>query len=277
MTLSIGLQLYSVREAMAKDFVGTLKKVKEYGYEGVEFAGLFGKEGKEVKAILDDLSLKSISSHVPLSALIDDVDKTLQTYKDFGTQYIVIPHSSVNKSAESGELDKTLELFESLCEKVKEYGMKMLYHNHDFEFELYNGEYILDIIYKTIPKDLLETQIDTCWANVGGEDPSKYVKKYTGRAPIVHLKDFVMKGRKKGEKLYDLIGIDDSAKKEKKGKENFAFRPLGYGVQDIQSILNASKEAGASWVIVEQDSPAEGQSEMESAKLSIDYLKKLNF
>ena len=85
-----------------------------------------------------------------------------------------------------------------------------------------------------------------------------------------------MEGRVKGEKLYDLIGIDDD-KKEKNEKKNFEFRPLGYGVQDILGIIEASKTAGAKWIIVEQDGPAPGQTELESVKLSIDYLKTLEF
>ena len=110
--------------------------------------------------------------------------------------------------------------------------------------------------------------IDTCWVNVGGEDPAAYLKKYVGRAPVVHLKDFIKKGQ--GGKLYELIGIEDDG--ESAEEEAFSFAPVGSGMQDMPAILKASEEAGAAWVVVEQDRPRGTQTPMESAKLSRDYL-----
>ena len=83
--------------------------------------------------------------------------------------------------------------------------MQLCYHNHDFEFVKLNGEYALDILYKEVPADILETEVDTCWVKVAGEDPGAYLRKYTGRAHIVHLKDF---SGEKSEHMYALIGID---------------------------------------------------------------------
>jgi len=274
MSLSVGLQLYTLRNEMEKDFKGTLEKVKELGYEGVEFAGLFGKKGTEVKMMLDELSLEAVSAHVPLSELLEDPDKTLQTYKDIGLEYIAIPYLPEEARPQAGNFDTTLKNISFICEKAKEYGITMLYHNHNFEFDVVDGEYYLDTIYKSIPKDLLQTQIDTCWVNVAGVNPSEYLMKYQDRAPIVHLKDFVMKGRAKKENLYELIGIASSVA-EDENEEDFAFRPVGYGVQDFKSILDACKKVNTKWVIVEQDRPAKGQTELESAKLSCEFLKKL--
>ncbi len=278
MSLSVGLQLYTIRNEMEKDFKGTLEKVKELGYEGVEFAGLFGKKGTEVRKMLDELSLKAVSAHVPLDELLEDPDKTLQTYKDIGLEYIAIPYLPEEARPQAGNFDTTLKNISFICEKAKEYGMTMLYHNHNFEFDIIDGEYYLDTIYKFISKDLLQTQIDTCWVNVAGVNPSEYLMKYQDRAPIVHLKDFVMKGRGKKENLYELIGSDSSVGKdenEDKDEEDFAFRPVGYGVQDFKSILDTCKKVNTKWVIVEQDRPAKGQTELESAKLSREFLKKL--
>lgn len=148
-----------------------------------------------------------------------------------------------------------------------------MYHNHDFEFKKLNGEYLLDILYRDVPEDLLKTQIDTCWANVGGEDPAEYLRKYKGRSPLVHLKDFVMPG-KKPAKLYELIGVESEQTEDEQDKK-FELRPLGYGVQDIPEILKAAAEAGAEWVIVEQDHPSMNKTPMECAKISIDFLKSL--
>ena len=99
------------------------------------------------------------------------------------------------------------------------------------------------------------------------------MKKYTGRAPVVHLKDFVMSGKEKPEQLYELIGIEQEEKEKRLMK--FGFRPVGYGVQDFPAILKACEEAGTEWVVVEQDRPALGKTSMECAMMSRDYLKKL--
>lgn len=85
--------------------------------------------------------------------------------------------------------------------------MKLCYHNHDFEFKKVDGEYKIDLLYKAISPDLLSTQLDTCWVNVGGENPADFIRKYAGRIEIVHLKDFA---GTKGGNMYALIGNDDS-------------------------------------------------------------------
>ena len=129
------------------------------------------------------------------------------------------------------------------------------------------------MLYDTIPADLLKTQLDTCWVNVGGENPAGYVEKYSGRAPVVHLKDFYMGGGKKG-KLYDLIGIDDNEKEEE--KSSFEFRPVGYGMQDFKAILAACEKADTQWVVVEQDNPSMDKFPLECAAMSIEYLNGIN-
>ena len=133
-----------------------------------------------------------------------------------------------------------------------------------------DGEYALDILYREVPAGLLQTQLDTCWVNVGGENPADYVHKYQGRMPTLHLKDFV---GSKSEHMYDLIGIDEGD--VKKEDNAFELRPVGYGKQDFPAILEAAESCGVSWVIVEQDEPSMGKSPLECAKLSIDYLKTL--
>jgi sugar phosphate isomerase/epimerase len=269
MKMKTGLQLYTVREDLAADFEGTIRAVAAMGYEGVEFAGLYGRSAKEVRELTDELGIIPISAHVSLAEMLEDLDGALKTYKEIGCEYLVVPYLPEEYRPEAGNFEETLKIIAYIGEKVNEAGFKLLYHNHDFEFTKIDGEYYLDTLYRRIPAELLQTELDTCWVNVGGEDPAAYLRKYAGRAPIVHLKDFFMRGRQK-EGLYELIGIDK--KVEDKG-ENFGFRPVGHGMQNVPEILNASIEAGAAWVIVEQDRPAPGQTAMESAKLSADYLK----
>jgi sugar phosphate isomerase/epimerase len=199
----------------------------------------------------------------------------METYSKIGVKYMAIPYLPVECRPESGNFAETLSDIKFACEQAKAYGITMLYHNHDFEFDIVDGEYYLDTIYKAIPSELLQTEIDTCWVNVAGEDPVAYVLKYSSRAPIVHLKDFTMNSRVKKENLYELIGIESAEKSN--SKEGFSFRPVGYGVQEVSKILTTAENAGASWVVVEQDQPASGQTELESAKLSRDYLRSLGY
>lgn len=171
---------------------------------------------------------------------------------------------------EGGE--KNAEFYENVKkfgELANKYGMKLCYHNHDFEFEKVDGEYKLDLLYKAISPELLSTQLDTCWVNVGGENPADYIRKYAGRLEIVHLKDFA---GTKGGNMYALIGNDD---KKETAAGSFEYRPLGSGLQNFPKILDAAKKSGAEWVVIEQDDPSMGKTRMECAETSIKYLKSI--
>ena len=275
MALPIALQLYSVRETAAVDFADTLRKVKAMGYDGVEFAGIFGFSPEYVKGLCEGIGLTPISAHININEMIADPEKTFADYATIGCKYAAIPHVDAERRPGGSEFEATIGLEAELGKIAKKYGIQLLYHNHDFEFtKLQNGEYGIDYMYEHVPSDLLQTEFDTCWVKVAGEDPAEYVKKYTGRAPVVHLKDFYM-GKTKPKHMYALIGV----KEEETEKEEavFEFRPVGAGLQDMPSILDASKKAGAGWVVVEQDEPSLGLSRLECAKMSIKYLKGLNW
>ncbi len=269
MSFKIALQLYSVRDFLEADFEGTIKKVKDLGFDGVEFAGLFGKTAKEVKAICEKYDINPISAHVPFTDMIANPE-LLADYALIGCKYVAIPYLNEEYRPGKEKFAEVIEGAKLLGEKAKSLGMKLVYHNHDFEFEKIDGEYALDILYKEVPADLLDPELDTCWVNVGGENPVDYVKKYSGRVNILHLKDFV---GGKTENMYALIGIDENEEKDTGGK--FEFRPLGKGVQNFPEILNVAKAAGTEWVVIEQDSPSLSLTSMECAEESIKYLKTI--
>lgn len=265
----IAIQLYSVRNDMAADFEGTLKKIKEFGYDGVEFAGLHGKTAAEVKKMCDEIGLVPISAHVPYGDLVKG-EETFKTYAEIGCKYIVIPHVSADYLAGGEKNPEFIAKVKKFGELANANGMKLCYHNHDFEFEKANGEYKLDRLYSDVSADLLSTQLDTCWVNVGGENPANYIRKYNGRIEIIHLKDFV---GSKSDNMYGLIGTD--AKEQKAETAKFELRPVGSGVQDFPAILSACKDVNAKWVIVEQDNPSMGKNPLECAESSINYLKSI--
>ncbi len=276
MALPVALQFYSVRDEAEKDFFGTLEKIKDMGYQGVEFAGLFGHSPSEIKKECERIGITPISAHVPLDDMIADIEGTVKAYKEIGCEYIAVPYVTEERRPGAEKFDETVEYIKKIGEECNKNSMTLLYHNHDFEFKKIDGEYGLDMLYRLVSADLLKTELDVCWVNVGGEDPANFVLKYSGRAPVVHLKDFVMKGKDKPKKLYDLIGIDDESG-EKEDEDTFSFKPVGYGVQDMPSILDASVKAGAKWVVVEQDQPDKGNTPMNAAKMSREYLKKLGW
>ncbi len=268
--LPIGLQLYSIRDDMAKDFKGTLQKVKDMGYDGVEFAGLYDNAPEQVKAMCDEIGLNPISAHVPLADMLADIDKVIADYKAVGCQYIVVPYVTEERRPNGELFLQMVEEIKTIGQKVKDAGMTLLYHNHDFEFtKLEDGQYGLDYLYANVPADLLQTELDECWVKYSGEDPVAYLKKYAGRSPLVHVKDFYAEGKQEGDP-YALIGLNEG---EQKKTGTFEFRPLGEGLQDVPAIIAAAEEVGSKWLIVEQDDPSMGKTPMECVKMSIDYLK----
>ena len=268
MKFPIALQLYSVRDDMEKDFYGTLEKVKALGYEGVEFAGLFGENPTKIKEKLAELNLTPISAHVPYYDMLENPAEVLKDYKEIGCKYVVVPYLTEECRPGTDGFKDTVKGVRKIGEAAKELGLQLLYHNHDFEFIKIDGEYALDILYNEVPAEFLQTEIDTCWVNVGGENPAAYIEKYTGRSPVVHLKDFV--GSNNGGPLYKLIGIDEEETEAK--EQTFEFRPVGMGLQDFKAITDAAIEGGATWFIVEQDKPSLGLTPLECAEKSIQYL-----
>ncbi len=270
--LPIALQLFSVRDDMAADFAGTLEKVKAIGYDGVEFAGLCGNTPEQARKLCEAAGLVPVSSHVALQELEADPDGAAEKYAALGIRNLVIPYLPDEYRPGTPGFAGFLSLARRIGEAAKARGLTLGYHNHDFEFVKVDGKYGLDILYDTVPAEYLQTQLDVCWVKVGGEDPVAYLKKYAGRAPLVHLKDFV---GQKTENMYQLIGKDETSQASAEKPQAFEFRPVGYGVQDFPAIIEAGEAAGANWFIVEQDMPSMGKTAMECAMMSIDYLKSL--
>ena len=126
----IALQLYSVRDDMVADFEGTIKKVKEMGYDGVEFAGLFGKTADEVKVICAENDIVPISAHVPFVDMINNPD-IIKIYKEIGCKYVVIPYLTEEYRPGQEKFQEVIDGAKMLAEKAKEAGLTLCYHNHD--------------------------------------------------------------------------------------------------------------------------------------------------
>lgn len=274
--LPVGIQIYGLRDRLENTpecFREVMEKVKNMGYDGVELAGLYGLEPFYVKQVLDDIGLIPISAHVPLAEMMEETEKVAQEYRLIGCKYIVVPYLPEEYRHLTSGYDTVIRKMKEIGQVMKDNGLELLYHNHDFEFvKLEDGTLGFDDIYKQIPVDLLKAEPDTCWIKVAGQNPSEYVEKYKDRCPIVHLKDYIKEGNPKN--LYKLIGIETEEAHEAAGM--FEFRPVGFGQQIWEPILDASLKANAKWVVVEQDEHYDLDC-LECAKRSREYLKILGW
>ncbi len=268
----VGIQLYGVRDAMAADFEGTLKKLSEMGYEYVEFAGYYGKSSKEIKDCLDKYNLKCVSVHQSIDFYDENPLDKIEYLKGFGVKYSVIPWYEKSLLSDKETLADTLEKFNKIGKLLSQNGMKLGYHNHDFEFDKIDGKYIHDYIFDGVKEEYIEPELDTCWVRYAGIMPQDKIGEFSGRVTLLHLKDFVCDNMSGGP-VYDLIDSTGKGLGAKGSGNAFEFRPLGKGVQDFAAILDAAERAGTEIVIVEQDKTSLGLTELEAAKVSRDYLR----
>lgn len=274
--LPVGIQVYGLRDLLEntpEQFPAVMKQVKELGYDGVELAGLYGLDPVYIRDTLAEIGLTPLSAHVPLADMMADIEKIIADYQVIGVDYLVVPYLPEEYRHLTPGYPVVIEEMKKIGAAVKAAGMKLLYHNHNFEFvRLEDGTFGFDDIYRQVPADLLMVEPDTCWIKVAGQDPVEYIHKYGSRCEVIHLKDFVKEGNPRN--LYKLIGIETEEKEEDTGF--FEFRPVGFGQMLWEPILNASAEAGAKWVVVEQDEHYD-LPPMECARRSREYLKILGW
>lgn len=269
----IGLQLYTVRDEMAEDFEGTLKAVHEMGYDDVEFAGFFGKPVEEVKELLKKYNLDCVSVHQGMDPFLKEGGAIVDYMGALGIGYCAIPwYERAKLEVGTPAWDETVKNFKAYAAALNEKGIKMIYHNHDFEFDKIDGKCIIDHLYETFGPDTLNPQFDTCWVHYAGYDPAEYIEKYADRIEVLHLKDFQCK-QLAGGPAYDLIdGEGKGQGKPTKEDNEFKFMPLGMGRQNFKKILDAAEKSRVHTLIVEQDQSLD-RPPLEAAKISREYLK----
>jgi sugar phosphate isomerase/epimerase len=227
----VGIQLYTIRDETAKDFVGALKRVAAEGYQGVEFAGYGGLPANEMKALLDELGLQAIGSHVGIGRLTSALDEEIEYNLAIGSRYIVCPALGKEHRQDEAAWRNTFRLLEQIGDTCRERGIAFGYHNHRFEFEdQVGGEPALDALFGSVSADAVKVELDACWVHFAGYDPVAYIGKYAGRLPIVHFKD---------------------AKKKEDGQPITV--ELGQGEVDLHAIAKAADQAGTEWLVYEQD------------------------
>ena len=237
----VGLQLYTLRDLMAKDPVGTLKNVADIGYKEVESFGygdgkFFGKTPKEYATLLSDLGLSGPSGHYTTGKTTPDAKGTLtngwqQAVDDaaaIGQKYMVCAYLFPDERKTLDDYKQFVDLFNKSAEVCKKAGIQFCYHNHDFEFKPIDGQVPYDVLTSGTDKDMVQLELDLYWATFADQDPVALFDKHPGRFPLWHVKDM------------------------EKTPER-AFAPVGTGSIDFQRIFDAKDKAGMKHYFVEQD------------------------
>ncbi|MBC7919922.1 MAG: sugar phosphate isomerase/epimerase [Ferruginibacter sp.] len=256
-----GLQLYTLRNELPKDLMGTLQKVAAIGYREVELFGytdgkFFGKSPKEFRSILKGLGLSAPSGHYTTGntnptvkgTLKNDWDRAVAHAAEVGQKYMVCAFLFPDERTKLDDYKRHVELLSKSAEVCRKGGIQFAYHNHAFEFEPLEGQVPYEMILKETDPKLVKMELDLYWVSYAGKDPVKLFQENPGRFPMWHVKDM-----------------------EKSAERSFA--EVGTGSIDFQRIFDAQKTAGLLHFFVEQDVCK--RPPLESIRISYQNLKKL--
>ena len=254
--LPIGLELYTVRNELEKDFAGTIKKVAAIGYKEVELYAFLKKPAAEIRRTLDDNGLVCPVAHYDLTLqprLAQEIDYAHQ----LGLKYMLVAWLTPEERKSLDQYKRYAEFFNHAGAETKKAGIQFGYHNHNFEFKTFNGVVAFDELLRLTDPQLVKIELDCFWMTFAGKDPVEYMKKDPARYPILHIKD-----RKPGYGLS--TDVDD-----KPGP----FTEVGHGIINWKPIF-AAAASGVKHYFVEQDFC--DRSPFESAKISYEYLRNLS-
>ncbi|MCL2702107.1 MAG: sugar phosphate isomerase/epimerase [Defluviitaleaceae bacterium] len=249
--MKLGAQMYTVRD-FCKTFEGfeeSMGKVAAIGYSGVQLSPIWDYGADNIRKTADKYGLEIAVTHCGSDALLENTEKVISDHKVFGTKRIGIG-SMPDKYRENAEtVRQFISDYKPAAETLRKNGFRFMYHNHDFEFEKFDGKLMLDYLLDAFEAELLGIILDVFWVQAGGADPVFWIKKLKGRIETIHFKD------------YSII-----AKQRK-------FAEVMEGNLNWDAIISACKETGVEWAVVEQDD-CNGRDPFESLKLSFDNMKK---
>lgn len=244
----IGVQLYTVREQMKASMPDTLAAVAKAGYKEVEFAGYFGHSAVDIRKMLDDVGLTAPSAHVQMGELGTEWGSLLDQANTIGHEYLVCAWIDAYERTIPG-YTKIAARFNDAGERALQEGVKFGYHNYSFEFTPIDGQVPYDLLLRVCDPRKVAMEIDVFWMTQGGGDPVKYIERYPGRFPMLHVKDM------------------GPAPKH-------AMLDVGKGTINWKKILRAGHKGGVRHVFVEHD---EAKDPMASVKTSFNYLHALRY
>ncbi|HXW06819.1 MAG TPA: sugar phosphate isomerase/epimerase [Vicinamibacterales bacterium] len=257
----VGVQLYTVREALAADFDGTLAKVAAIGFKEVEFAGYAGRTPVQVQASLERHGLTAPAAHVDYPSLGEKWPQVIEAAGKIGHRYLVNPwiDESIRRAPDSWK--RIAESFNRAGEASRKAGIQFAYHNHHFEFDPVDGVLPFDVLLQECDPGLVKIELDLCWIAVAGGDPLAYFSRHPGRFPLVHVKGLAKRPAGGAAAPIDRVLPD--------------ITDVGRGdVIDWPQIFAKAPQAGIQHYFVEHDVP---KAPFESLKISYDYLRGLGF
>ncbi len=258
----IGLQLYTIRDAMKADTPGSLKKVSDIGYKYLEMADyadgkFYGYLPGDLKKMVNDLDMEILSSHAsvsPKGISVDEAKKMAEDHAKTGAKYCMQPWIDEADRKSIAGYQKMVAEWNKVGKIMKENGIQFGYHNHNFEFGPMEGKVpYFDVFLPEMDKDLMTMELDLFWAEKAGINPVELFKKYPGRFQLFHMKDMYTK-----EAPFFITKSTD-------------FAPVGEGVINFKEILAAKNIAGMKYMFVEQDMTKDGKP-FDAIKTSITNL-----
>ena len=248
----LGVQLYTVRKVIGKDPLATLQAIQQIGYAEVEATG---GNLDQIWPALEKTQLKAVSIHLEHSEPGGALDSALADYKQKGFQYAVVPYLETTHGGSAG-VKRIAEMLNKIGESAKKNGLTLCYHNHAHDFTPMGGSNPIEMLMQDTQADLVQLELDIFWASVAGLNPVDVLKKYSGRVPLVHLKD-----KAKGVPVQHDEKVPATA-----------FKAVGSGSIDIPAVLSAAAAAGVRHYFVEQDeTPGDP---IASLRKSYEYLQK---
>ena len=242
----LAAQLFTLRDftKTPEDIAKTLKKVREIGYEAVQVSAMAPIPEADLVKIAEDNGLTLCATHDPGKMICEETDKMIERLKKLNCPHTAYPHPHVELKTRADVLALAEKLNTAALALEKE-GLTLSYHNHAIEFERIEGELILDTIYRNAPA--LRAEIDTFWVQSGGQDPAKWIRRFPGRQPLLHLKEYGIINRER------------------------VMLAVGHGNLDWDGIIAAGTESGVEYFIVEQDN-CNGVDPFEELRRSYEFI-----
>lgn len=245
----VGVQLYTLRNELQKDFEGVIGKVAAIGYQQLEFAGYYNRKPEQIKALLTQHKLEAPSAHVAINQLRDNLDEAVATAQTVGHKLVICPYLVPNERKTLADYKNHAATLNQAAAAFKKVGIEFGYHNHDFEFMPLEGKVPMDLLLAETDPKLVKLELDLYWITAAKQDPLAFIAKHPGRIVAFHVKDM--------------------------DKEKVHFTEVGRGRIDFKPIFAKSKEAGVKYFFVEQDQcPG---NPLDSIKISFDHLKSLEY
>jgi sugar phosphate isomerase/epimerase len=255
--LPIGLQLYTLRDDLAKDVPGTLQKVAAIGYKEVELYDNYGKNSREMRKLLKDHGLTAPSAHYVLQQVESSWPQQIEYAKAIGLKYMVNAILLPDQRKTLDDYKRLVDVFSKAGEQTKKVGIQFCYHDHNFEFQTLDGVMPYQFLLEKLDPNLVQFEMDCFWVVHAGHDPVEFFNKYPGRFPLLHIKG-LKAGIPPTQEFDARPGI---------------FTPVGKGTIDWKRIFEAAPKGGMKHFFVEQDYCE--IPPLESVKISYEYLHNL--